>query len=122
MLSRSWYYIGIGAFVVVLLIYVFWGMKIKKEPVPEPHDTFYFCIIDFDGKRSCNHDSGIKPSTLLDPTVRLKALKHEYNDGKGTTLNGVKTILVGTHYDALKPVTIKEVIDLGDLYEIVINL
>ncbi len=103
--------IGVG-----LVIYFLY----KKESKPEPHDTYYFCTYNENGEKSCNHDSGIKPS--LEKTIVLYILKTEYNDGKEHTIREVKKVMVGAHYKNMKEARIMSIDDLIDIYKVTIEL
>lgn len=108
-----WYWlvaIGLAAVVVI------WVVFYKKTPSP-PHDTFYFCVVDKDGVKSCNHDSGIKPSASPQE-LKFIALKKEYNDGKENVLNGIGKVFVGKHYSNMKIVKPTKIVDEIDWYEI----
>jgi len=109
-------YLALGMFAFVSIVwYVF-----RKKP-ETPHDTYYFCIVDNNGVKSCGHDSGIKPSTKPSQ-LKLNALKTEYNDGIEKKLDGVSKVYLGRHYTHMKPVNPSKIIDAGDLYEIYVDV
>lgn len=108
-------YLALGVFAFVSLVWYIFKKKHEK-----PHDTFYFCVVDNNGVKSCGHDSGIKPSS--NPSkLKLCALKTEYNDGIEKKLDGVSKVYLGRHYTTMKPISVEQVVDVGEWYEIYVD-
>ncbi len=114
-----WYAI-VGGFIFCLFLWLVYRWSTKQDK-PIPHKTYYFCVYNEDNVKSCNHDSGIKPSISTN-IITLKILKTEYNDGKSYQVNKITKCLVGRHYQDMKEVGVNTIKDLGDMFEVVVKV